>query len=235
MAEPLIQVRDVVKDYRGLRPLRVRALDVEAGAAVALMGFDQAAAEVLVNLLTGAMVPDSGTIHVFGEATASITDANRWVQFLDQFGLISERAVMLDELTAEQNLAMPLSLEVQTMPGDLRDRVRALAAEVELGIDELSRPLSALGPLDRQRVRLGRALALSPRVLLAEHANAPLSGADTRTFATNLSRVAAARGAALIAITANREFATSISSHVVTLQPATGELKAASGWRRWLP
>jgi ABC-type methionine transport system ATPase subunit len=234
MPAPLLQVRNLVKAYGGLRPLRVQALDVDAGDAIALMGFDQGAAEVLVNLLTAAVLPDAGTVSVCGAVTSSITNPQDWVRFLDQFGLLSERAVLLDELTTAQNLAMPLSLQVHSMPAEVRDQVGSIADEVALPPADLNRPLAALSGLNRQRVRLGRALALQPRVLLAEHANAPLSGADTRAFAADLARVSRSREMALLAITADREFATAITSNVVTLQPATGVLQAASGWRRWL-
>src|SRR5262245_40583946 len=47
--EPLVELRAVRKDYRGLRPLRVEHLDVHEGQSIALLGFDQAGAEVLVN------------------------------------------------------------------------------------------------------------------------------------------------------------------------------------------
>src|SRR5690606_16542149 len=56
----LVQLRNVSKDYRGLRPLRVARLDLRAGQSVALLGFDQVSAEVLVDLVTGATTPDSG-------------------------------------------------------------------------------------------------------------------------------------------------------------------------------
>jgi len=230
----LIQVREVIKDSRGLRPLRLQEFDVHERESIALLGFDQAMAEVLVNLLTGAILPDSGTITVFGEQTNSIADAEAWVKTLDQFGLISERAVMLDQLTSEQNLAMPLSLQIHSMPGDLRDRVRRIATEVGLTDDELGTPLGSLAPLSRQRLRLGRALALDPRVLLAEHPNAPLSAADTRAFAELVRHVVAGRRISSVVVTADHAFAAAISPHVLTLQPATGLLKRSSGWRRWL-
>ena len=65
-------------------------------------------------------------------STTSITDADDWVETLDQFGLLSERAVLLDQLTAEQNLAMPLSLELDELPGDVRAHVRTPRDEVGL-------------------------------------------------------------------------------------------------------
>ena len=234
MDTALIDVRDTVKDYRGLRPLRVQQLDVREGESIALLGFDQDMAEVFVNLLTGAILPDSGTITVFGERTDAIPDVEAWVRTLDQFGLISDRAVMLDQLTAEQNLAMPISLHIETMPGDVRDRVRALGREVGLTSAELASAAGSLQPLARQRLRLGRALALDPRVVLAEHPNAPLSGPDTLAFAGVFREVVARRGIAALVLTAITEFATAISPRVLVLQPATGVLKASSAWRRWL-
>ena len=233
MDTALVQVRDAIKDYRGLRPLRLQQFDLHEGESVSLVGFDQAMAEVLVNLLTGAILPDSGTITVFGQPTHAIASAESWVATLDQFGLISERAVMLGQLTVAQNLAMPLSLHIETMPDDLRGRVRQLGAEVGLSLAELEARVDALDPLPRQRLRLGRALALNPRVLLAEHPNAPLSGPDTRAFADVFQAVVSGRAIASMVLTANHEFGAAISSHVLTLQPATGALKASSLWRRW--
>ena len=231
----MIQVRSVIKSYGGLRPLRLQEFDLAESDSVALLGFDQATAEVMVNLLTGAILPDSGTITIFGQQTAAIADAESWVGTLDQFGLISERAVTLDQLTTEQNLAMPLSLHIESMPGDLRERVRAIGLEVGLTTGELASTVAELTPLSRQRFRLGRALALNPRVLLAEHPNAPLSGADTHAFGNVVREVAAKRGIASLILTADQRFASAISSRVLTLQPATGLLKASSGWRRWMP
>jgi len=230
----LIEVRDVVKDFRGLRPLRVQLLELHEQQSIALLGFDQNLAEVLVNLLTGAILPDTGTIDVFGQRTSAIPHAEAWVQTLDQFGLISERAVILDQLTTRKNLALPLTLRIETMPDEVREQVRSIAEEVGLSEEDLETPVTSLPPLSRQRLRLGRALALSPRVLLAEHPNAPLSPEDTQVFATVFARIVRLRRIAALVLTANREFATAISSDVRTLQPATGVLQPLAMWRRWL-
>jgi ABC-type transporter Mla maintaining outer membrane lipid asymmetry ATPase subunit MlaF len=231
--ERLVELRSVIKEYRGLRPLRISHLDVHEGESIALLGFDQASAEVLVNLITGAMLPDSGDIRVMGQYTRDIPDSTAWLHTLDQFGLVSERAVFLDQLTAEQNLAVPFSLELEELPPEVRGRVRSLAGEVGLGERELHQPMAALPHAMRLRVRLGRALALNPRVLLAEHPNAALPPPDAPAFAADLARIVAQRGIASIVMTADSPFAHAIAEEVLTLQPATGELKRGSNWRRW--
>jgi ABC-type transporter Mla maintaining outer membrane lipid asymmetry ATPase subunit MlaF len=233
-SEPLVAVRGITKDYRGLRPLRISSFDLHAGQSVALLGFDQVTAELLVNLITGAILPDSGDVKVMGRSTASIAHADDWVGILDQFGLLSERAVMLDQLTAEQNLAMPLTLELDELPSAVRNSVARVAAEVGLSTAELREPLTALSTMARLRVRLGRALALDPRVLLAEHPNAALPTDAVSAFATDLARVATDRGLASVVITADHAFARAVTDEVLTLQPATGELKRAARWRSWL-
>ena len=75
MDAPLVQVREVTKDYRALRPLRLQEFDLHAGESVAFLGFDLAMAEVLVNMITGAILPDSGSITVFGQRTDTIANA----------------------------------------------------------------------------------------------------------------------------------------------------------------
>ena len=65
----VIALRGVRKDYRGLRPLRVEHFELRQGECVALLGFDRVAAEVLVNLITGATLPDAGDVDVFGAST----------------------------------------------------------------------------------------------------------------------------------------------------------------------
>jgi ABC-type lipoprotein export system ATPase subunit len=230
--EPLVELRAVSKDYRGLRPLRISRLELHEGQSLALLGFDRATAEILVNLVTGAILPDAGDVRVLGRSTASITHADDWVATLDQFGLLSERAVLLDQLTVEQNLAMPLSLALDDLSDDVRARVKQLAAEVGLADTDLQKPMTALPAIALLRVRLGRALALNPRVLLAEHPNASLSREDAPTFAGDLARVVDGRRIALLVITADEPFARAVSRQVLTLQAATGELKRA-GWRSW--
>jgi ABC-type transporter Mla maintaining outer membrane lipid asymmetry ATPase subunit MlaF len=231
--ELLVELRDVVKDYRGLRPLRVARLQLHQGQSIALVGFDKVAAEVLVNLVTGAMLPDRGEVIAFGQPTQAITDADAWVTTLDRFGLVSDRAVFLDQLNAEQNLAVPFSLELDDLPAEVRHRVKLLAEEVGLAAEELRSPMANLNPAARVRVRLGRALALQPRVLLAEHPNAMLERADTAPFAADLARIIGQRSLGALVVTADTTFAQAVGDEVLTVQPATGELKPSGGWRRW--
>ena len=231
--EPLLQLRDVTQDYGGLRPLRVKAFELRAAQRVAILGMDQSAAEVFVNLVTGATTPRVGDVRAFGRLTSDIRDSDTWLDALRAYGLLGVRTVLIDQLTVSQNLALPLTLDVDPMPEALKTQMRALGAEVGLGAGVLDRRPPELGPLDLQRVRLGRALAMDPKVLLAEHPTAPLERGDAEQFARDISRIVSSRAMAAVFITADRAFAQQAADEIVMLKPATGELVSAVGWRRW--
>ena len=230
----VISLRNVHKDYRGLRPLRVEHLELCQGESVALMGFDQVGAEVLVNLITGATLPDSGDVDVFGAATSAVTDPDAWLAAADQFGILSDRIVLLESCTVEQNLALPFSLELDDLPVPVRASVRRLADEVGVTHAQLSQAVTHLDAESQLRVRLAKALALAPRVLLAEHPSLTLPPEAPLRFAADLGRIAASRRLAMVVMTADPAFARTVSGRVLTLIPATGALSATSRWRRWL-
>ncbi len=228
MSTPVLELSDVSKDYRGLRPLRIASLSVAAGERVAILGLDQITAEVFVNLATGASLPDRGDVRLFGRLTSAIADSADWLSVVDRFGIVSSRAVLLDALTVVQNLAMPFTLEVDPLSADVRERAAALAAEVGLPDATHDRQVGELDAVGRFRVRLGRALALDPAIVVFEHPTVELSGQDV-TVAGLCRDVAVARKAATITLTANRDFGERVAGRVLALQPATGRL-SGDGW-----
>lgn len=232
-ADAAVSLRNVSKDYRGLRPLRIMALDVREGETTALLGFDQAMAEVLVRMIMGASLPDQGEVTVLGQVTSDIANGDEWLTGLDRFGLLSDRTILVDQLTAAQTLAMPITFDLNDDSGNLERTIGRLADEVGLDRTVLGQPVGLLAAPARLRVRLGRALAMGPRLLLAEHPTASLSPDDTRAFASDFSRVVAGRALTTLVLTADATFAAAVAGDVLTLQPATGVLAGASGWRRW--
>jgi ABC-type arginine transport system ATPase subunit len=97
----------------------------------------------------------------------------------------------------------------------------------------LGQPASSLPPPARLRLRLGKALMTGPRVLLAEHPNAAIATDEVPAFAADLSEIISRRGLSALILTADRTFARSVARRVLTVQPATGDLSATSGWREW--
>jgi lipoprotein-releasing system ATP-binding protein len=221
---PIIEISELSKDYRGLRPLRIQRFNLGAGDRSALLGVDQPMAETFVNLVTGAVLPERGEVKVLGRSTASIDNAADWLALADRFGIVSERAVLLDAFSAMQNLVMPFTLEIDPPPAGIRDRAGSLADEVGLARANWERPVGDLDAASRLRIRLARALALDPPILLLDHASAGLPAASAIAFGQHVREVAQRRGCALVALTADRTFAEAVAARVLTLDPATGRL-----------
>jgi ABC-type sugar transport system ATPase subunit len=230
----LVHVSDVVKDYQGLRPLRVRDLRVSRGQSVSLFGFDKTASEVLVNLITGSSLPDSGTVHAFGRATTEIADSTDWMELLQRFGIFSDRTVLVEQLTVEQNMALAHTLEVDPLADEIRREVHDVADTLGFASGLLARRVEGLSALDTALARLGRAVALKPDVLLAEHPTATLDAEERIVFAKAVTAVVVRFGMAAIYVTADHAFARAVGSDALTVRPATGELSPTSSWRRWL-
>jgi ABC-type transporter Mla maintaining outer membrane lipid asymmetry ATPase subunit MlaF len=228
----LIEVRGLRKRYGGLRPLRLSVLSVAPGERVAVLGLDAPAAEVLANLLTGATLPDEGDVFLFGRSTSAITDADDWISTLDRLGMVSPRAVLVEALTVAQTIAMAFTLSLDPVPDAVLANVRRLAQDAGLSLPALDERLADAQPLTKARCRLARALATAPAVLVLEHASALVPG-DTGLFGREIGALAARRGMALVALSADPAFARAVAGRVYVLDGATGELRDRSGWRRW--
>jgi ABC-type polar amino acid transport system ATPase subunit len=229
----LLDIAGLTKNYGGLRPLRVERLALGTRDAVALLGFDAPSAEMLTTLVTGAALPDTGTIHLLGRSTASIENSDDWLQLVDRIGIVTERAVLLDSLSVIQNLAIPFSLDIEPPPETVRVRAAALAAETGLPPSTWDQAVGALDGESRTRVRWARALAMDPAILLMEHPTAQVERRAVRRLAADMKASADKRGMATLTLTADDVFAASVAATVLTWDPARGTLIPRR--RRWMP
>ena len=225
MTAPLLAVSGLVKDYQALRPLRIRSLTLTSGDIVSLSGLDAIAAETLVHLVTGATLPDSGDIVLFGQNTRVITDGGAWLKSLDGVGMVTSRGIVIEMFSVLQNIALSYTLEVDPIDPQVLPKAVALAREVGLADETFEMPAGRTRPDTHMRIHLARALALGPRMLMAEHPSASLPRETVSAFGADLARLARSRGLALLALTADDELAKAIGGRRLELVAATGELR----------
>jgi putative ABC transport system ATP-binding protein len=228
----VISLRDVIKNYQALRPLRITSFDLAQRALVSIVGLDAAAAEMFVGLLTGAVLPETGDVRIFGKSTKDVSDSDAWLAMLDAVGIVTDRAVLVAQFSVEQNIAIPFTLQVDPIAEETRARVTTLAAEVGLTAAALPQRVAESSPDVVARVRLARALALNPALLLAEHPSASLPRDRVKTYAADIARIARGRGLAVLAMTADEVFANAFGGQVLVHDPATGALRPRSAWRK---
>jgi predicted ABC-type transport system involved in lysophospholipase L1 biosynthesis ATPase subunit len=232
MNDVLLEIKGLSKDYLTLRPLRIQALTVRQGDVLTISGVDVLGAETFVHLVTGATLPDAGDVSLFGRNTREITDSDAWLKSLDGVGMISARGILIEAFSVLQNIALSLTLDVDPIDPRFISQAGALAREV--GVDDrwFDVPAGRVPPDMQMRVHLARALALGPRLLVAEHPSATLPRESVAAFGADLARVARGRAVALLAITADDSLSKAIGGSRLELVAASGEVRHVSRIKR---
>ena len=164
----------------------------------------------MLNLVTGASLPDEGEVRVFGEDVGRV----RWRRLAGVARLVWDRqraCSVIEGATLTQNLALPFALDIDPVPPETIARVDALADECEIG-RATCRCAPESPPAVRIRVHLARAIALGPRLLLMEHPTAALEGNDGAAFGATVARVCDGRTLTMIAVTQDLPFASAAAA-----------------------
>ena len=177
---PMVRVRALDKTY-GARASSVHALrgvscEVGAGELVALVGRSGSGKTTLLNMIGGLDRPDAGTVHVDGVEVTALDDAGLVRLRRERVAFVFQTFGLVPVLTAAENVGVPLRL--RGLPVDVRERrVRLLLDLVGLGAHAEQRPDELSGG-QQQRVSIARALAASPRLLIADE---PTGQLDSET------------------------------------------------------
>ncbi len=152
------------------------SLHVERGEFVALMGPSGCGKSTLLHILGGLEPPDAGTVTIEGRSLYSQDDGALSAFRRDRIGFVFQFFNLLPNLTAAENVALPLRLRNEGSRRHRDSRVSAhdIAERVALLMDQLNlHGLQGHGPEEisggeQQRVAIARALAAAPALLLAD-------------------------------------------------------------------
>lgn len=209
-ATPVLEVRNVVKEYVGGDGTRLRVLDgvslaVPRGEMVAVVGESGAGKSTLLHVLGALERPTVGEVWLDGELLGGHSDAalatlrNRLVGFVFQFHHL------LREFTALENVMMPLRIAGQS-PRVARERAGALLERVGLAARMQHRP-AALSGGEQQRAAVARALAAEPAVLLADEPSGNLDQANAERLHELFAGLAREQRLGLVVVTHNPSLA----------------------------
>ena len=227
LPDALIVASGVVKGYRtaaGYVPvLRGLDLTVPAGEMLAITGASGVGKSTLLHVLGTLDPPEAGSITVAGEDVLRLPEP-RLRAFRNQtMGFVFQFHHLLPEFTALENVAMPLL--IARAPGDeARSRAQGLLEELELGPRAHHRP-GAMSGGEQQRVAVARALACSPRALLADEPTGNLDRETGDRLHALLRRLNHEKGITVVVVTHNERLAAACDR---TLRLEAGVLRPAS-------
>jgi putative ABC transport system ATP-binding protein len=163
---PLLQADDIALSFGPTPALRGATVSIERGELLAVMGPSGSGKSTLLHCLAGILVPDSGSVHLAGQRLDTMADADRSTLRRTRFGFVFQFGQLVPELTALENVALPLLLDgVGRRPA--MDRARSWFDRLDLGGMEHRRS-GALSGGEAQRVALARGLVTNPDVVFAD-------------------------------------------------------------------
>lgn len=216
---PVLFAMDLTKVYGSTRALDRVALAVRPGEAIAVMGPSGSGKTTLMHCLSGILRPDAGEIVFAGSAgqvrVDQLPDADRAALRRHDFGFVFQQGLLLPELTAVENAALPLML-TGVARRDAEQQAAGWLAHLGLAGME-GRRLGQMSGGQAQRVAIARSQVTGPTVTFADE---PTGALDQNTSAEVLSALlhtTVGRGHTLVMVT-HDEGVASRCHRVVRLQ-----------------
>jgi putative ABC transport system ATP-binding protein len=202
-AEPktgnIVEARDLVKSFGETPALRGASLRVRQGEIVAVMGPSGSGKSTLLHCLAGILVPEEGQVWFGGQRLDTLSDDRRSALRRDRFGFVFQSGQLVPELTAEENVALPMLLS-----GTRRGPAMTAAKKWfgTLGLDGLeNRRSGELSGGQAQRVALARGLVARPDVLFADEPTGSLDSLTGELVMELLTAAARDQGTTVVLVT----------------------------------
>ena len=209
MSSPVLELRGVERSYKTaagpIQVLRGVNLTIAPGQIVGLIGPSGSGKSSLLHAAGLLEHLDGGKILIDGQDCSQMNDRQRTATRLLTLGFIYQFHHLLPELSALENVALPLMIAGISRTA-ANARSRALLTEMGLA-ERLTHQPAQLSGGEQQRVAVARALANHPKLLLADEPTGNLDPATSGSVFQSLYKVARAEGASALIATHNMELA----------------------------
>lgn len=195
----LVEAREIYKAFGQTPALRGASVTVRPGEIFAIMGPSGSGKSTLLHCLAGIFTPDRGDVLVGGQVVNAMNEADRTRLRRTAFGFVFQFGQLVPELTAADNVALPLLLNrtkrkvAYKTAGTWLDRI---------GIgDKGGRRTGELSGGEAQRVAVARALALAPKVIFADEPTGSLDSLTGEKVMDLMTGLAREQGATVVLVT----------------------------------
>ncbi len=207
MPEPIISVSQVSKSVSDSTGRLDILLDIDfaiaARESVAILGASGSGKSTLLSIMAGLDTPSQGTVHLAGRDLFGMDEDARAAWRARQIGFVFQSFQLLANLTALENVMLPLELAGQR---DARARASEMLERVGLG-QRLGHQPRVLSGGEQQRVALARAFVVQPAVLLADEPTGSLDFATGESVMALMFSLNQALGTTLVLVTHDRGIA----------------------------
>ncbi|MDT0395899.1 ABC transporter ATP-binding protein [Streptomyces edwardsiae] len=225
-AGPLLAGRALVKAHGRTEALRGASVELRAGEILAVTGASGSGKSTLVHCLSGIVRPDAGSVTYAGERLEELPEKRLSELRRTEFGVVFQFGQLIPELTALDNVALPLMLA-----GTGRAEARAAAGEwlERFGVrgQAESRPGELSGG-QAQRAALARALVTGPRVVFADEPTGALDSLASEQVLSALVHTAREAGTAVLLITHDAQVAAYADREVQLRDGAVASLEVTA-------
>lgn len=180
MAKTILSVRNITKDYPGVRAIDHLSFDVEEGEVHALIGENGAGKSTLIKTLSGAITPTSGTIIVNGK---EYSEMNPKLAKNEGIGVIYQEFTLVPGISAAENvfLGEKTSKGIFVNIKERERRAKELFDGMHVDID-VSKPVRDLSPACQQIVEIAKAVSKNVKILIMDEPTAPLTVSEVETL-----------------------------------------------------
>lgn len=215
-SKPVLQVRNIIKTYGGVRALDGVSLSLVSGEVHCLAGENGSGKSTLIKIISGVERPDSGEIVIDGESHPHTTPSSAIRAGIQ---VIYQDFSLFPNLTAAENIAM-LSELADRRKISSRKRIRAAAEAIvtDLGLRiDLDADVADLSVADRQLIAICRALVGEARVLIMDEPTTALTHSEVQRLFTIVRRLQE-RGVAVVFVSHKLDEVLAISQHVTVVR-----------------
>src|ERR1700728_1769935 len=209
----LIEARDLILSFGSTPALRGASLGVGQGEIVAVMGPSGSGKSTLLHCMAGILTPDRGEVWLGAQRLDTMSDEHRSELRRNRLGFVFQYGQLVPELTAEENVALPLLLS-----GTRRGPAITAARDwfPALGLDGLQRRRSReLSGAQAQRVAPARGMVARPEVLFADEPTGSLDSVSGELVMDLLTAAAREHGTTVILVTHDARVAAYADREVV--------------------
>jgi putative ABC transport system ATP-binding protein len=221
-----IEARAIVKSFGPTAALRGATIEAGKGEILAVMGPSGSGKSTLLHCLAGILAPDEGEVWFAGQRLDKLRESERSALRRDRFGFVFQFGQLVPELTAAENVALPLLLG-GTRRASALDQARTWFPR--LGLDGLEHRRSGeLSGGQAQRVALARGMIAVPDVLFADEPTGSLDSVTGEQVLNLLSTAAREQGTTVILVTHEARVAAYADREVIVRDGRVSTLTGAT-------